>query len=296
MTDLRDRAVRILVYRARASNEESSYFSQVGDAFEITQMAVRFKVEKSLAKEPNKAEVTIVNLGDDARSELLKLPLRVHVEAGYVDTGPRLLFVGDVLKGSASKRTETGWETTLRLGDGQRAFAGARVNRSYAPATPMRTILRDAARSMGLDLPPEIASDRALDAAPGAVLLDGYASDELGRLLASYGYTWSMQNGKLQILRDEQPNNEFEIPINQGDGMIGSPELEVPKPVKGKSKKKRGTKLKVSTLLYPEIYPGRRIRVTSIEIDNALFKVDKVTHDGDTHGQNWQTDVEATPL
>ena len=62
------------------------------------------------------------------------------------------------------------------------------------------------------------------------------------------------------------------------------------KPKEGEKAKRTG--IEVTSLLNAGIRPGRRIQVLSKYLD-AVYKVEKVTHAGDTHGGEWYSQVEA---
>ena len=253
-------------------------------------MRVQFSVTRSLSKDPNTAEVTISNLSEASRAEFQQRPLRVQIAAGYAGEN-KLLFVGDVRPGSVSRIAGTDWETKLLLGDGSRAFAEARVNRSYKNGTAVRTILRDAATSMGLKLPKELDESVELkQSLPVGESLTGYTSDELTRLLAPFGYEWSIQNGKLQVLRSAQVlPNEARV-VDETEGMLGTPELGTPE------KGGKPPTLRLRHLLDGAFAPGQKIKVVSRSVKRGLYKVQQVTHTGDSRGDDWETEIEATPL
>src|SRR5678816_406024 len=149
---------------------------------------------------PNQAEITLTNLAETSRQDLVRGPAKVRLEAGY-DSTPRLLFLGDVRFGS-NEHTGTEWETKLQLGDGARAYAEARHNRSYAKGTPVTTIVGDLAKAFGVSLPPEMNQLTELQTriSTGEVVT-GWVADELERILAPYGMGFSFQDGRLQIMR-----------------------------------------------------------------------------------------------
>lgn len=295
-----NRVYRVLVYRQKPIGkfigEHPEWFEELGNGTEIKGGGstdgpgnrITFKVEHTLEPEPNTAELTLFNLAENTRREFQKLPLRVHIEAGHADE-PRLLFAGDVKPASASKHNGSDWETTLLLGDGYRTFAHARVDRSYSKGTPIRTILRDVAGSMSLVLPKEINTDPSLAAAlKTGEAITGWAADELTRLLAPYGYSWSIQRGRLQILKDEQARVDTIRLIEEDNGMIGVPEIGTA------DKSGKPPKLTVKTLLYPELVPGGLIDLRAKEI-RGHYKMTKVTHEGDSRTGPWYTTVEALP-
>jgi hypothetical protein len=291
-----DRTYRILVVR---QPDGGGFFDETGNAVEITQMRVTYTVEKHLNSNPNTAEVKIYNLNENTRALFDDRPLRVYLEAGYAGEN-RLLFVGDVRPGSGSELEGLEWVTTLKLRDGARAYAAARVNRSYSPGTPIVSVLRDAARSMNLELPREIAASPELAAqSASGETLSGFASDELTRLLAPYGYSWSIQNGKLLVLRDEQVIPGVERVIEQPPigGMVGTPKMKFPAPTKAKKpkKSKKRPQVEFKHLLDGMLVPGLRIQLRGLVLDGA-FKITNLKHIGDTHGNEWTTEVEGIPV
>lgn len=262
----------------------------------ITDMRVQCQIEKSLGKTPNKAEVTITNLAPITRGAFTRTPLVVHIEAGYVDD-MRHIYTGDMRTGGSELR-ETDWETKLTLGEGSRALAHARINRSYRRGTSVVAALRDAAASMGLDLPPDLSTSSELQRQfSSGIALQGNAADEMSKLLAPYGYSMSVQNGRLQILRDEDVSDDGTLnliagpPEQGGTGMIGSPALDSPTA----RKKKKAPTMTVRHMLLQQATPGGRVRVKSRDVD-GMFKLEKVVHKLDTHGNAWESELKLRAL
>jgi hypothetical protein len=164
----------------------------------------------------------------------------VRLDAGY-DGNLRHIFTGDIRKGW-SELKDTDWLTHMHLADGDRAYRFARVNRAYTRGTSVLTALKEAARTMGLTLDAKVQASSVLQEqfANGRVV-DGPARDELTALLAPYGYSWSIQNGKMQILRDEDTRTDQAFVIDETNGMIGSPEFSVPdQPKKAPTRRRPG--------------------------------------------------------
>lgn len=267
--------------------------------FEMPQR-IQFKIEKHLAKIPNQGEVTITNLADATRDLLVTGPTKVRLEAGYDDSGIRLLFLGDT-RFASSVKEPTSWETKMQLADGGRAFANARHDKSYAKGTPLTTIIADMARAFNVPLPPEIAALEALHVRiPTGEVVTGLVADELERILAPFGMEWSLQHERLQIIKTDDIVPGVVRVLSQDDGMIGSPEIDPPKiraPATtghrtGRSRELKVPKLKLRHTLYPELNPGEKVEVRSRAI-NGMFRIDVVTHEGDSHGKNWITHIEA---
>jgi hypothetical protein len=262
-----------------------TYTTQQLNAVVIKDLRVTFDIEKHIGKEPNTCEVRVYNLAERSRYLVQNKPLYIRLEAGY-DGFRERLFSGDLVW-AQSMRESVDWETRLLLGDGDRAFRFARVNRSYRSGITIRAALRDAASSMGFTLPPNIAANPALDNQfVSGLALHGNAADEVTRLLKPLGLDWSIQDGRLQILDERQARPGEAIVISQDSGMIGVPEYGTPE------KKSKPPVLTVKTLLRPGIIPGGLIKVEAAVI-KGVFKVERVRHVGDTHGEDWFSEIEA---
>lgn len=285
------RGCKVTVYQTAPAGfvaQNPQFFELQPNAIEITGLRVQFKIEKSLDATPNKSTVTITNCASRTRAYLQTTPLVLRLDAGY-DDNLRHVFTGDLRWGN-SDIVDADWETKLELADGDRAYRSARVSRSYKKGTSVAIALKEAAAAMGLQLATAVAATAELQSqfATGRTL-HGPAGDELTRLLAPFGYHWSIQDGKLQVLKDQNADASTALTVSQSSGMVGSPEFGTPE------KKGKPTPIKIRSLLYPEITPGGRIAVDAANI-NGIFRVAKVTHDGDTHGDNWFSEIEATPL
>lgn len=287
MARLFKRALRVTAYRPQVD----TFFGAQKDrnAIVIENLRVVFDIEKHTGKHPNKCDFKIYNCNPQTRTFLETKPLVVRVEAGY-DNVLQHLFVGDLRWGS-SAREKVDWVTKISLGDGDRAYRVARINRSYAAGTPLLTVLKDAAASMFLTLPQNVLNDASLRSATTGtgVSISGAARDELDRLLAPFGLQWSIQDGRLQILRDDDVRADQAVLISQDTGMIGAPEFGSP------HKNGKPPYLKVKHLIYPQLTAGGRIKVVSAGV-KGLFRIEKLKHQGDTHGDEWTTEIEGRPL
>lgn len=250
----------------------------------IDGLRVQFEITKTISKEPNTGTVTLTNCNAETRAWLQRDGMTAWLEAGYDGTYRRIL--AGAVRWCESRHDGTDWTTRLEVVDGARADR-ARVGRTYRTGTPVATILRDVAQAMGYVLP---AGGVAIDGAlPAGVTVAGLARDELTRLLAQFGYSWSIQNEQLQVLRDGAVNADEAWTISEETGLVGVPEYSAPT----KSKKQRT--LTFQTLLFPQLTPGGRVQLEA-RVVRGLHRMRSVKHVGDTHGQEWTTQVEATPL
>lgn len=250
---------------------------------------VQFEIKKSGKKSPNTCKVTISNLGPSIRDEIAQLPMVLLLEAGYAAGEVRQIWIGDVFHVQSEQDGED-WETTIQALDGGRAYANARVNRTFSAGATLLDAVQDTAAAMGLAVPRDVLTNRSLQAALSAgMTLAGSAADELSRLLEPIGLGWSVQDGSLVVLSEGGIRPGEAILIDEQAGMIGSPKWSTP------TRPGKKPTLSVSCLLFPEVAAGVRLRVKSRSA-NGDFKVTSVTHQGDTHGsdgESWSTSIEA---
>jgi hypothetical protein len=263
-------------------------FFTTRDEVTVADLRVSFSIEKHLGSEPNTCTCSIFNLSESSRALFEGKPLQVRIDAGY-DSQLGALFVGDLAFGQSIKNG-TEWETKLQLADGHRAYHYARHARAYPKGTSTIDMVKDMAGAMGLKVPKNAAD--ALDLVRQISSGNSFAGPSrkmLTQVLARHGRSWSIQDGGLQILGDDEVRSGDALVIDEGSGMIESPEF-------GPPKKKGGKRLlTVKNLLYPALSPGRKIRVVSLRV-NGFFKIERVTHTGDTAGGDWMSTIEAVPV
>ena len=284
---LQDRRVRLLI----ANRVAEDYKSLTADVTEIKDLRVQFSVKKSSSKEPNTAEVTITNLSPTRRAALQTKGVKFVLECGYVDTGVKQIFQGDV-RHVSHVREGADWRTVLKSGDGERAFQFARISESLGPKASKSDVIKRLSAKLGLGLG---NSARAAAAIPGSfeqgIVLSGPVSRELDKVLKGTGYEWSIQDEQLVILSASEVSGQDVPLLTHDSGLIGSPEFGAPLEKGGKPQ------LKFKALLNANIKPGAKVQ---IQCDRFLLGVSvkcaKVEHSGDTAGQDWYTSVEGATL
>lgn len=291
MGKLYDRTVRVTLIRRPAGfiGSNAQFFDVIGNATEIEGERIRFEVSKHLAKEPNKATIKIHNLAAHTRSEIEKGDMAIRLHAGY-EGNLRLLFYGD-LRRASSARESTDIVTTMSVADGAQAFKHARMNKSYKPPTKLIRVLQDMAKSMDLELPRELVNRPELQQTISTgVSAQGATRDVMTSVLAEFGYGWSIQNGILQILRDEDLRPGEAFLVDADAGLVNNPERTIPEKQGGKAE------VKFDVLLYPELQPGAKVRLAS-EFINLEMKLTDVTHTGDNDASDkMQTSCVGRPL
>lgn len=269
----------------------TKYFdtSNIGNALIVTDLRVQFEIKKNVGREPNTCVVTVTNMAKESRGRLERKPVYAILRAGH-DGVLKPLFEGNVTYAKSNLKSPD-WETKIQIADGGRAFSQARLNRSYAPPINPARVLADCAAAMGLSVPPDLATaDELKQALASGYSANGPVRDILTKMLAPYGFSWSIQNGRLQVLKSGTPNANTAWVIDVDAGMIGSPEGSVP------HKPGQTSELSLDVLLFPELTPGDVVQVNSRAYNGGFFRVNDVDHSGDSRGDKWTTSIKATPL
>lgn len=256
-----------------------------GQALRITDLDVEFKVSKDLDPEPNTATVRIYNLSASSRKaiESVEETLRWRLEAGYGGE-TSVLFEGDIRKASSS-REGPDIVTTIEGGDGERAYRGSRVNRSFGPGTSLRSVIERVGETMALGVG-NLAERAATSGFEGlgnvfseGVVVSGPSARELTGLLAGSGLEWSVQDGTLQVLPRLRALAGTAVLLSARTGLVDSPSVD-----------SEGV-VKATTLLVPDLFPGRRVRVES-EFVRGTYRTTKAEYVGKTDGNEWFISIE----
>lgn len=251
-------------------------------------LRVTFKIDRAISGDPNKAEVAIYNLSQASRSAIQEKDIPTIIEGGYVNSLSQL-FSGN-LTFARHEREGTDWISTFEAGDGSLAFQSSRINESFAPGTKIDDVINRVVECSGLG-PGNVAEQLAEGNFRGALTefkkgfsASGKCLEVLKGLTDSAGLNMSVQDGQVQLLREGGTNGDDVVVLNASSGLIGSPEVGEDGIVSARS------------LLQGKLSPGRPVRIESALIDAGFFRIEKVTHTGDTHGNDWYSDIEARPL
>lgn len=252
----------------------------VGDR-QWSDLRVTFEVQKTLNRHPNPGQITIFNLAKSTRDSLQRGNV-VRLVAGY-QGGADVVYVGELVE-VTSQRDGADWVTTMSCKDGDTAWL-RNVRASYRTGANLATVAKDLATGMGLTVAPGSLTALQGLQVRGSLVQAGQAHRALQTLLEPHGYTWSVQDGVLQILATNGATAETVVILNPQTGLVGSPERMADK---GQSSKR--TKVRATSLLQGAIRPGRLVQLQSEQIAGT-YRCNEVLHKGDSHGGEWYTEM-----
>ena len=286
-----------------------------GQGVAIRDLRFSFNIEKTSSETLNNSTLRIYNMNRATRA-LVETPNNaVILRAGYVDdVGLKTIFVG-IVRRSLTVREGTDWVTELELDDGLIAYRDSKISATFAAGASAIDVLTAVAKSFGLPVRPLPAGIQN-KTYPKAFSALGRTREAMNKVCNYLGLEWSIQNQEVQIIKKGGTAKRTAILLSSDTGMIGSPAREA-KTLSDKAAAKRGITTnsagvikrnkenedgevdqrlevqgyKVTSLLQPTIEPGGLVQVKSEGIDSQFFRVEKLSHIGDTGGGEWKTEL-----
>jgi hypothetical protein len=286
----------------RIRNKDLTY----GDTILISGLRVSFSITKSLAWTTNTASIKIWNLSQTKRNQLSNYGCEVTLKANYSDgsnpsigmnpnsKATEVLFIGDA---SAVSHVYDQPEiiTVLECGDGEKYLNEQYVSVSYAAGARATDVLNQVASQMGI--PTQIETTQDL------IYRNGYsdtgpAKDVLTSVCNKLNLQWSVQNAILQVIPLKGTNNQPSVEVNENTGMQGVPQRFTYRSLEPfRSINAPNTGYKVRMALNPKVLPGSKIVLQSTHLGfKGLYRVESISHDGDTYGSTWSSNIEVTEL
>jgi hypothetical protein len=266
-------------------------------------LRVQFEITKTIGRTPNTAAVKIMNLAPDNEGKIKGEFDEVLVNAGYKGH-TALLFRGNIRK-AFGFREGNDWITEVDAADGDRDFRRAAVNLTLAAGSSTSQLLDHVIGVMTSTTKGhvQVKERRRLR----GKVISKMARDVLDDIAAENDSSWSIQDSKLVIVPADSTLPNEAIVIRADTGMIGAPELDD----KG---------IKVKCLLNPAIRCNGKVWLDNNALKEKIFKehdrkpgaiprkpptkkvlarldpdgiykVIRVTHKGDTRGNDWETEA-----
>lgn len=269
-----------------------------GESRTIKELRISFEITKSVLSFPNLARITIHNPNVQTLAAVQSKYCKIVLNAGY-EGFTRLLFKGEVRNVFQSK-VSTDRTIVIYAGDGERDWQNSYFNKTFTESVSISTAIEEVLKTfkevtIGVQQGLPIIADKLR-----GQTLSGSSKDILDKFADEYGFNWNIQDGEVIITPIEEPLTGTEaVLINSMTGMIGSPTL---------------TEIgaDVTTLLNPNIIPNSAIKIESIASDSSLgslyfrsfkdtpaaglYKVQEVTHKGDSKDGEWTSSVKGRTI
>ena len=243
--------------------------------FTIQGLRTKFKIQKEQSSASNKALVSVYNLDTDSLSDALKSKeATLQLVAGY-ETAFGRLFKGDIID-VRTERFGADVITELECATSFRKKNDTTISTRLAPGSTSRDILQTLADTIGLN-DAEKAFRAPLEAVktyPRGLVLEGNASELLGRFCGDLGILWTSDDDALSIVSEKERIDATKILVSLD---IKSGLLSVSKNLAGVS---------AVSILDHRLTPGTQVEISYDGIE-GLFVCKNIEFKGDTHGEEW---------
>jgi hypothetical protein len=269
---------------------------------DLSDFRVRFRTAQSDTQSPNNVEIRVYNLSDATAKQVQAEYTRVILQAGYQTGNFGVIFDGTIKQFRKGRESATDTYLDILAADGDQAYNFAVSNQTLAAGSTPQDHVNAALKSMGAyDVDGGYIAPMTGGTLPRGKVLFGMARDTLRDTAATQVMSWSIQNGKLQMvpLTGYLPGEA--VVLNVGAGMIGVPE-------------QTENGIEVRCLLNPKIQIGALIQIDNASINqtvnkdpqspipfdqwtgiqllasisaDGLYRTYVVEHQGDTWGNEW---------
>ena len=262
----------------------------------IEDCKMTFEITKSSVAKENTAKVEIYNLSAITRKLITEEESLVRVSAGYArNKGLIEIGQGDISK-IKTNRNKTEVVTEIYLAEGLKRIKTNPVSLSYAKNVKLSDILSGITAQTGFTF-------KQIDADTAKSIQNGYADigsvdTVLDNLSTKYNFTWSVQNGIITIKGNKNSITSEIMLLSPSSGLILHPESvkKISKKLeKSKVAKEEKGRMSIQSLLQPQLQIHDIIAVESQDL-KGKFRIEKITHVGDTRGNDWYSNMEVVPL
>jgi hypothetical protein len=286
-----------------------------GDSKELSNLRFSFSIQKGATKSPNKCTVKIWNAAPATRSLIEVIGNVMVLKAGYSeDIGAQTIFSGNITR-TLTVREGPDWVTELEMQDGFMEFRDAKISLSFAKGATVQQVVTAISKKFGLPVRP-LPTDIAKKQYPAGFAFVGRVRDAMDKVCENGGLEWSIQNREIQIIKKGGVFKQKAYLLSPDTGLIGSPMgesktmTEKAAAKEGITEKQPGVRktterdkdgevqqmlkvlgYKVKSLLQPLLEPGGYVQVKSAGIDGEFFRIEELTHSGDTHGNEWHSEL-----
>ena len=279
-----------------------------GKAWDVSQLRCVFGVEKQLNSVSNISVLHVYNLSPQTESEIIKEANRLTIEAGYeaeeetTSNGKKTtkslqygkIYDGDIIQVIRTKDNNVDYDLCLVCLDGEGFLHQGHIAVSLAPSSSPRQIVQTLADKSNHPIKIEKVSDNLQKTKlPRGKVLFGQPRDYLKSIAFENNGTFWVEDNKLKLEKMVDPVETEAIEMTPQTGLIGYPNMT-----------NQGVELKC--LLDPRVklrglikINNESVRLQKIAIGSPIVPLDKdgeyqvikITHSGDTRGNDWYTSI-----
>lgn len=271
-----------------------------GEGLDLSELRIEFKVRQWDIQTPNSADIRIWNLKPETSKRVEKEFTRVTLQAGYEGADAGIIFDGTIVQIRRGRANATDTFLDIMAADGDAAYNFAVVNASLAAGSKPEDRLKAITAAMEKyevtqgATPEDGLGDATL---PRGKVMFGMAQDHMRDLAASTLTTWSIQNGKVNVVKKDGYLPDEAVVLNSQTGLIGLPE-------------QTQDGINARCLLNPKLKVSGRVQINNASVQRAaaslqytainyfpsvaedgFYRIVVIDHEGDTRGDAWYSDI-----
>ena len=270
-----------------------------GEGLDLSSLRIQFKIKKSDAQTPNTAEIRVYNLAPNTAKQIRDEFKTVVLQAGY-ESNYGVIFHGNIKQVRLGRENGTDSYIDIAAGDGDDAYNYAVVNATLAAGAKQSDQINAAAGAMSSrGVSKGYIGETGGAALPRGKVMYGNARDYLRQSAQASETTWSVQDGKLQVvpLTSVLPNQA--VLLTSKTGLVGTPE-------------QTNDGIKAKCLLNPMLKIGVRVKINEENValaklpdsskdatankpadisKDGIYRLLVVEHSGDTRGNDWYSEL-----
>lgn len=265
-----------------------------GKIFDVSELRCTFQIIKTAIREPNQSILTIYNLSPEDENKLIQNGQRIIIEAGYSGSQYGMIFSGNIIQALRSKENGVDYTLTLVSMDSERYVTYGLIGVSLVAQQTARDAVNALLTKSSFQAGAGFLTDTSIKYPRGKVMF-GQSTDFLEQISVSQNATYYTDDGKVNIVTATDVGKNKVLSFGPQTGLIGSPiqnELGI----------------ECDLLLNPHIQLNSLFHVDNKKVQNyrytpgqpvrsldseGLYRVIKLTHEGDTRGEEWTTHVQA---
>lgn len=252
-------------------------------------LRIKFTVPKHIISTASPTVISVYNLGPGIRSALQKSEIQVVLNAGWANVGLLNIFKGSLMA-SVSRREGPDIVTDMLCLAGFGATSRTVASKAFGSRYRLSDMLINIAKEF-----PNIVVDSNLIKVKEVAIGNqgqsfvGPASEFLDKLARVHGFSWWIENGAFYALDDEQAFVTGSVVISAENGFLLRAEPMLASPMQVRA----GTT--INSLFNPYVNPGELVQLETLinPVLNGPYKVHSMTHNGDTHTNEWTTNIES---
>lgn len=284
--------------------------TSASQALDLSEAHFKFRTVQQDVESPNNASIRVYNLSRKTMALIREEYDRVVLQAGY-ESSFGVIFDGTIKQWRIGRENGTDNYIDILAADGDLAYNFSLVNKTLAAGWTHEEAIRAAIGEMSAFGVSQgyIDSQGLLGGAvpnPRGKVMFGLPRTILRNSVRSVGATWSIQNGKVDVIPLDGYKPGEAVVLNALTGLIGRAEQTV-------------DGIEARALLNPRMDVGTLVRIASSEInrllqanpdaapvpynqwaglqllptveEDGLYRVFVAEHEGDTRGQAWYTKI-----